>query len=387
MPRLLKRLTLAFAVLAIGLMLAGLVILRVLANRALSGAEPVQQQLVFDWEQHANELEKQLQSAASWDTPSGPTPPELGCQLKWQGESLAVQQHQARCGSAPPAPDEQTITALEGLKDQLLVKAAEAPQFERDFSWMKTLHTQGDWSQAAGTPFEFFDPHEPMMDAPVLAFRPVRGLALMRLVQGQRSGELEAAALDVKMFANALLRRPLVLDQLVGVSVLEQSRVVLTGAGHAELASSKDELEALRAARLASAMLWHPWVPKVQRERFLPKIAAPSRCAAASEALVMLELGPLLTEHYSQFVTELVEWRKGRPCSSEFVTLALSAREALPARSWTKLLGPESFATRAEKGEVLPALLLRTVESTELGRKAVTELTLSLITARPFGTN
>jgi hypothetical protein len=252
---------------------------------------------------------------------------------------------------------------------------------------MKTLHTEGDWSAAAGTPFEFFDPHEPMMEAPVLALRPVRGLALLRLVQGQRKGELEAAALDVKMFASALLRRPFVLDQLVGASILEQSRVVLTGAGRAELASPKEEIEALRGARLASAMLWHPWVPKTQRERFLPKIAAPSRCAAASEALVMLELGPLLKEQYPAFVDELAQWRKSSPCGSEFVTLALGAREVLPERSWKKLLGPESFVTRAEQGEVLPALLLKAVESTELGRRTVTELILSVITARPFGGN
>lgn len=385
MPRLLKRLTLAFAVFALGLLLAGFVIFRTVAGRALSGAEPVKQQLVFDWEQHANELEQQLTTAAGWDTPSGRTPPELGCQLKWLGESTAVEQHVARCANAPPALDFGTLAGLEGPKDQLLVKLDQAPESERDFGWMQALHAQGDWSQVAGTPLEFFDPHEPMMEAPVLSVRHVRGLALLRLVQGQRKGELAAAALDVEMLSRALLRRPFVLDQLLGVEILERSREVLAAAGHSDLSQPEEVLKALRASRLAGAMLWHPWVPKLQRDRFLPKLPAPSRCAAASEALVMLELGPLLKEQYPAFLDELQQWRKTNPCQSEFVTQSLVAREALPERSWKKLLGPESFVTRAEQGEVLPALLLKAVESTELGRKAVTELILSVITARPFG--
>ncbi len=387
MPRFLKRLTLAFAVFAIGLVFAGFVVTRMLASRVLDQTEPVRRQLVFDWEQHANELEKQLELSQSWPVPAARTPPELGCQLKWLGESVAVEQHLARCGDGPPPFEEKTIAALEGLKDQLLVKVAEAPELERDLSWMQTLRTEGNWSDTRGTPLEFFDPHEPIMEAPVLALRPVRALALLRLVQGQRKGELEAAALDVTAFGTALLTRPFVLDQLVGADILERSREVLTAAGHPEWSRSAEELKALRASRLAGALLWHPWVPKTQRDRFLPKLPAASRCAAASESLVMLELGPLLKEQYPAFVTELEEWRKTNPCESEFVNQALVARQALPERSWKKLLGPDSFVTKAEKGEVLPALLLRAVEQTELGRRTVTELVLSLITARPFSGN
>ncbi|MDP1829985.1 MAG: hypothetical protein Q8L48_42375 [Archangium sp.] len=385
MPRILKRLSLAFAVLAVGFVIAGWIALRVLASNVLStDTEPVRLQLVADWAKHADGLEAWLAAVTSWSTPSGPTPVATGCQLRWTGESAAVRQHLARCGDAPGPLDEQTLVALDGLAEQLLVKAAEAPTLERDLSWMAGLHGQDDWSDVTGTPFEFVEAGSSLMDAPSLALRQVRGLALLRLLQGQRAGALDAAVDDVTAFARALLGRPFVLDQLVGVAVLDRMRAVLDGAGQPDLGPGAAEVQALRGARLASAFLWHPWVPKVQRERFLPKLAVASRCAAASEALLVLEVGPPLAENYPQFVEDFTAWRKTNPCPSAFVNRALDARATLPEGSWKQLLRSAEFVNRAEQGDFVSTLLVKTIESSALGRRAATEAIFSVTAARPF---
>ncbi len=385
MPRLLKRLSLAFAVFAIGLVLFAVIAFRVLAQRVIADdTEPVRLQLVADWEQNANTLEAQLEAAAAWSTPGEPTPPELGCQLRWTGESAAVQRHLERCPNAPAPLDEQTLTALDALNDQLLVRAADAPVVERDFVWMTSLNGHDDWSEVTGTPLEFFEVHGPIVEAPTLALRQVRGLALLRLLQGQRTATLEAAVTDVTALAKALLGRPFVLDQLIGVGLLDRQRAVLDGLGRPELGPSSQAVQALRGARLASAMVWHPWVPKTQRDRILPKLPTASRCAAASEALLLLEMGPLLAENHAVFVTDFTQWRNTTPCPSTFVKAALTARAVMPEDSWKPLLGSAQFLNRAEQGDFFSALLMRAIESSALGRRAVTELILSLTAAKPF---
>lgn len=385
MPRLFKRLTLAFAVLALGLILAAFIGLRVFATRVMADdTEPVRQQLVADWEKNADALDAQLAAVTSWNTPSEPTPPEVGCQLRWTGESPAVHQHLARCADAPPPIDEQTLGALDSLKEQLLVRQAEAPRLERDFGWMASLHGHDDWSQVKGTPLEFFDVHEATIDAPSLALRQVRALALLRLLQGQREDKLDAAAADVVAFARALLGRPFVLDQLIGVAILDRSRAVLDAAGREDLGPSAKVIQSLRGSRLASAMLWHPWAPKAQRERFLGKLAPASRCAAATEALLVLELGPLLQENYPEFAAELAAWRKTNPCPSDFVNQSFDARATMPEGSWKRLMHGAEFVSRAEQGSVVSALLVKAIESSALGRRAVTEFILSITTAKPF---
>lgn len=382
MPRLLKRLSLAFAVLALGLLLAGFFALLWLAHSVRENeTEPVRRQLVADWEKNADALEQHLTASAAWSPPGAPVPPALGCQLKWTGESVPVARHLARCQEAPGALDDATLDALESLGAQLLVKADSAPTVARDLTWMSQLRGHDDWSSAAGTPFEFFDVNGSFMEAPALALEQVRALGLLRLLEGQRTGALEGAVEDVTAFSRALLGRPFVLDQLVGVAVLQRTRAVLDAAGHPELGAKSAELDALRAARLASAFLWHPWVPKAQRERFLPRLAPASRCAAASESLLTLEVGAPLQENYPEFVADLAAWRKTQPCSSEFVQQALEARATLPEGSWQHLLGSSGVAS----GDgVASRSLLRLLEGTTLGRATVTELIFSVMVARPF---
>ncbi len=385
MPRLLKRLSLAFAVFAIGFVLFAFIALRVVAQRVISDdTEPVRRQLVADWEKNAGTLEAQLVAAAAWNTPGERTPPELGCQLRWTGQSAPVTRHLERCPGAPGPLDEQTLTALDALNEQLLLRAGDAPVVERDFGWMASLHGHDDWSEVTGTPLEFFEVHGNIVEAPTLALRQVRGLTLLRLLQGQRTGALEAAVTDVTALARALLGRPFVLDQLVGVGILDRQRTVLDGLGRPELGPTGQDVQALRGARLASAMIWHPWVPKAQRDRVLPKLKVASRCAAASEALLLLEMGPLLAENHAAFVTDFTQWTNTTPCPSTFVRAALTARAAMPEDSWKKLLGSAQFLNRAEQGDFFSAVLVRAAESTALGRRAVTELILSLTAAKPF---
>lgn len=385
MPRLLKRLSLAFAVFAIGLVLSAFIALRVLAQRVISDdTEPVRRQLVADWESHAGTLEAQLEAASAWNTQGEHTPPELGCQLRWSGESPAVQRHLERCATAPAPIDEKTLIALDAMNEQLLVRAADAPVFERDFGWMASLQGHDDWSQVTGTPLEFFEVHGDIVDAPTLALRQTRGLTLLRLLQGQRTGTLEAAVVDVTAFARALLGRPFVLDQLVGVAILDRQRGVLDAVGRPELGPPGKAVQALRGARLASAMVWHPWVPKVQRDRLVPKLPVASRCAAASEALLLLEMGSLLAEHHPAFVNDFTAWKQTNPCPSTFVNAALEARASMPEGSWKKLMGSAEFLNRAEQGDFMSSLLVRGVESSALGRRAVTELILSITAAKPF---
>ncbi len=385
MPRLVKRLTLAFAVLALGLLLSGFIALRVLAAKVISDdTEPVRTQLVADWAKNADALEATLNAVTSWSTPSAATPPELGCHLRWGGDSPAVQQHLSRCKDAPGPIDEQTLVALDALGDQLLLKQAEAPTLDRNFEWMSALHGHDDWSQVTGTPYEFLSPEGSMIDAPALALRQVRGLALLRLLAGQRAGALDAAVNDVTALSRALLGRPFALDQLVGVAVLTRTRAVLDAAGQQELGPRAETVQALRGSRLASALLWHPWVPRAQRQRLLAKLPAASRCAAASEVLMVLEVGPPLQENYPQFVEDFAAWRKTNPCTSEFVNRALEARASLPEGSWKRLLRSAEFISRAEQGEIGSKLVVRAIESSSLGRHAATEVIFSVMAAKPF---
>ncbi len=384
MPRLFKRLTLAFAVLALGILLAGFLALLWLAHQVRTNqTEPVRQQLVADWERNADAFEKNLTTAASWNTPGERTPPELGCQLRWAGDSSPVLQHLARCGATQPLDDD-TLGALEALGDKLLTQAQTAPLPERDLSWMAQLRGHDDWSSVEGTPFEFFDVNGSFIDAPVISVKQVRALALVRLLQGQRSGALEPAVEDVTAFARALLGRPFVLDQLVGVAVLERTRAALDAAGHPELGTRSAEIVALRGARLAAAFLWHPWVPKAQRERFLPKLAPASRCAAAAEDLLVLEIGPPLQENYPGFLADFRAWKATRPCTSDFITRALDAREHLPEASWQRLLGTPALPGGLSRDDISSRLLLELVENTALGRATITELIFSVTLARPF---
>jgi hypothetical protein len=388
MPRLLKRLSLVFALLAVGLFVAGWITLRVIATNVMTDdTEKVRAKLVADWAKNADALEANLGQVTAWNVVGGRTPPETGCQLRWAGESAAVKKHLARCTGAPGPIDEQTLSALDALADQLLVKEAQAPKLERELSWMAALNGNDDWSQVEGTPFEFFDVDPAVLsatDAPLLALRQVRGLGLLRLLAGQRSGTLEAAVTDVEALARALLGRPFLADQLIGVVVLERTRAVLDAAGQQTLGPPLAQVQALRGSRLASALLWHPWVPKAQRDRFLPRLPAASRCAAASELLPVLEAGPPLAENYPGFVEELDGWKKTRPCDSDFVIRALDARAHLPAGSWKHLLGSTDFIKGAEQGELGPSLLVKIIESSPLGRHAVTEVAFSVMLARPF---
>lgn len=384
----LKRLPLFFAALTVGLLFAGWLSIRLLAARVMDkDTEPVRRQLVADWETHAEAFAADLAATRPWSELTARTPPEAGCQLRWMGDAAALQQHLARCDPASKPLDEATLSALDEMGNQLLVRAPEAPEVVRDLSWMSTLREHDDWSQAAGTPLEFVDPslaRSTHFALPQVEPAQVRGLVQLRLLEGMRARALDEAVRDVTALARALLGRPLAVDQLVGADLLARTRALLDASGRPELGPPAAELASLQRARLAGAMLWHPWVPKAQRDRFLPALHAASRCAALGEALVVLETGPLLKAHYPDFAQELTTWHQGAPCRSDFLARMVAARRELPDRSWRRLLPMAELVKRAELGDMLPALLLWAAESSHAGRQAMLELIFSVTVARPF---
>jgi hypothetical protein len=384
----LKRLPLFFAALTLGLAFAGWVTLRVLAGRVLDrNTEPVRRMLVADWERHAEQLENDLALTRDWSELHDTTPPALGCQLQWRGEARSIHVHLERCAGAPGPLGDADVSALKALGDQLLVKAAEAPAPARDLSWMASLRGHDDWTMAAGTPNEFLDPtfqRSTAVPQPQVDGDQLEALARLRLAQGQRAGALEAAVDDVTALARALLGRPFFADQHQGLDLLALQRRVLDGAGRTSLGTPPGELAALQRARLASAMLWHPWAPKLTRERFLARLHAASRCAAIGEALEALDAGPLLAEQYPDFTADFAAWQQSAACRSDALARMVAARRSLPEHSWRRLLPTTELVERAERGEVLPAFLLWSVESMASGRKAMMEVILSVTAARPF---
>lgn len=384
----LKRLPLFFAALTVGLACAGWLTLRVLAGRVIDkNTEPVRRQLVADWERHAEQLEGDLALTKGWSELQEATPPGLGCQLPWRGEARSVHLHVERCEGAPRPLDDADVSALKALGDQLLVKAAEAPAPARDLSWMAALRGHDDWTMAAGTPNEFLDPtfqRSTAVPSPQVDGDQVQALARLRLLQGERAGALEAAVDDVTALARALLGRPFLADQHQGLELLKLQRRLLDAASRPSLGTPPGELAALERARLASAMLWHPWAPELTRERFLSRLHAASRCAAIGEALEVLDAGPLLAEQYPDYAADFAAWQQSAACRSDALARMVAARKTLPERSWRRLLPTAGLVERAEGGDLLPAFLLWSVESMGSGRKAMMEVISSVTAARPF---
>lgn len=382
MPRLLRRLSIAFAVLAFGLAVALWVGIRAVATNVINDqAEPVRKKLLADWEAHADALERDLLAAAPWAVTGERTPVELGCQLRWSGQSPAVQQHLARCHELGPAVRGAVVEQLEKLGDEVLRRESEAPIVERDFGWMAATRGHDDWSQAAGTPLEFIDPdprNASVMDVPTIDARQLGALVTLHLLAGHRSGKPEDAAADVTALARALLGRPVISDQLLGLSLLERLRAQLAAIDRLDLAPNEESLKSLRGSRLAAALLWHPWVPKQLRARFLPKIAPASRCAAAGEAMLLLELGEPLRENYPDFVTDFTAWRQGA-CASDFVNRGLDARASPVPGTWQRAFRTAVVLDGADPSAPGPALVIRAAESSALTRRAALETLFSVI--------
>ncbi len=385
MPRLLRRLSIAFAVLAAGLVLAGWVAMRVIATNVLEKqTEPVKQQLVADWNAHADGYERDLLASAAWGVLAERTPAAIGCELRWQGEPKALKAHLARCGERGAPVPADVLETLHTLGDDVVRKTTEAPMVERDFGWMAQLHGHDDWSQADGTPLEFveLDPAKggTVLDVPVLDVVQVRALASLRLLAGVRAGDPAGAAADVSALARALLGRPVVIDQLVGITLLEHLRAQLASIERLDLAPREEEVKALRGSRLASAMIWHPWVPSALRARFLSRLPPASRCTAAGEVMLLLELGEPVAENYPTFLTDFAAWREGA-CTSDFINRGLALRTSMPKGSWQRAVQAAPVLERSALG---PSLVVRAAESSPLVRRAALETLFTVMVARPF---
>lgn len=386
MSRTFKRLTFAFAALAIGLLGSAWVTMRVVAVRIVDDkTAPVKQQLLADWAQQEARFVQALQATEVWTGGGEATPVSAGCQLPWTPSShRAVTAHLGRCTAAAPRLDDATAKALETLGDDALAKEAELPALAQDLSWMAGLRGRGDWAAPEGTPYEFVDArNEPsVLDWPLLDAAGTRALASVRLVQGHRAGALGDAVEDVTALGRALLGRPTLPEQLVGVAVLRRLRAQLDAAGQRELGPAKDFVDQLALTRLAGAQLWHPWLPAAQRERLLPKLPAATRCAAAADALLYAELGEPFAKVYPEYLPALHAWRKGA-CASALVQRAHDERRAAPQERWRRLLlGGELLAV--DGSTPLAGLVARLVEHDSAARRAAVEVLLSVVTAKPF---
>ncbi|PZR09305.1 MAG: hypothetical protein DI536_22245 [Archangium gephyra] len=378
-----KRLSLVFAVLAAGGLFALWAAQRAVATNVMNDqTAPVRAKYVADWEAHADAFGRHLVVANAWLPESRPTPVSMGCQVPWSGDSTAVQRHRERCATRGRVELEQ-VEALEALAGSLLTDAS-APKIEDDLSWLKDLRGHADWLQEAGTPLEFFDTdvkNLSALDVPVLDARQVKALAARRLLEGLQHGALDEAVTDVTALAQALLGRPVLLDQLLGVELVRTLRTELGNAGKPELAPSEEVVEALRQTRLASALLWHPWTPGALPTRFSADLSPASRCAASAEAAIHEELGASLGEFYRPWLDALHALRVQHPCTADFTTRLVAARAQVPQEASRRLLRATELLST---DELRNALLLRAADSNELVRKAAVESYLAVTLPRPF---
>lgn len=378
-----KRLTLVFAVLAVGGVFALWAGQRAVATNVMNDQTvPVRAKYVADWETHLTDFEKNLGIANAWLPETRPTPSSIGCQVPWAGDSTAVQRHRERCATRGRIELE-VVESLEALAGSLLTDAA-APKIEDDLSWLKDLRGHGDWLQEAGTPLEFFDTdvkNFSALDIPVLDARQVKALAARRLLDGLQHGTLDEAVTDVIALAQALLGRPVLLDQLLGVELVRTLRKELVNAGKTELAPSEEVVEALRQTRLASALLWHPWTPATLPARFSASLSPASRCAASGEAAIHEELGGSLGEFYRPWLDSLHALRVQHACPADFTTRLVAARANVPQEASRRLLRATELLS---SDELRNALLLRAADTNELVRKAAVESYLAVTLPRPF---
>ncbi len=386
MPRLFRRLSLFFAVLALGTLAALWVGARVVAERLVDEkTEPVRRQFLADWAANEAQFAADLEASAAFNVTQERTPASLGCELTWAGDGAALAQHLARCDHRGAPLPRELVSALEKAGDDLLRDPAKAPTFERDLGWMQALRGRDDWSQAAGTPLEFFDfsaAGPSVLEVPVLDAPQLQALAALRLLEGQRAPGLEDAVLDVTALGRALLGRPVLVDQLVGLRVLQRLRGVLVAAGRPELAPSQAALDALRGSRLAAGLLFSPWVPPALRARFFPTLSAASRCAAFGNATLFLEVGELLDEHYPAYRPALAAGRPGA-CASDFIARGLDGRAAMAPGAWARAL---RVAARdpGDPDAVGPSLMTRAARSSSVTRGAALETFLTLVASKPF---
>lgn len=383
------RLGLAFAVLAVGLGACGFVAVNAIATSVVDEkTAPVKRQLEADWAGHQAQLQADLKAVAAWGELHEKVPADLGCRLSWQPASReAVVRHLARCGAAAPAIPEALAEQLRELGDEVLRREAELPKLEHSFAWMAELRGHDDWLAAEGTPWEF-EPTDLRVDLPVSWAIPemfsVLQPATLRLVEGVRAGALEEAVLDVTAYARALMGAPVVMPQVMGVAVLQNTRAQLDALGRPELGVPAAEVQALRHTRRAGGFVWHPWVPGAVREPLLPALPEASRCAAALEMGVTFLLGELLVEHYPQVLADF-ERQRQQPgaCRSPLVARVLASAQDVPREAWVSLLNPELLGTTSDAtaGAGLLPLAARLAPK---ARGAVTEAVLAVMAAQPF---
>ena len=245
----LRRLPLLFAVLVLGLALSAFIAERVIVSRVRANrTAPVRAAFEADWRNNLERLEKALDATAAWNASKGPLPASAYCALPWSGDAAALQSVFSACRRVD-------LT-------------------EAEPGWVDAFHAHDDWS----------------------GFLSQEGLVAGALptLDAERLDDAlgdELTAQELTELGRALLNAPTLSVQVQGLRVLERA--------------GAPDREALKLARVAGALIWHPWTPKAARERVWAKLPPSSRCAAIDEAARIAAWGEPVRENEGAWLDEV----------------------------------------------------------------------------------
>lgn len=247
----LRRLSLLLTAALVGLLLFLVIAEKVALSRISSTRiEPVRAAFVADWKTHLPAVEAALEAAQPWNASLAPLPRDAWCALPWTGPAAALGplQHACTTDAEGPAPD-----------------------------WVDGFHAADGWADFLSQP-GWVAGALPTLEPDKLDAQLGEALAPSELVD----------------LGRALVNAPTLSTQLAGLQLLERA--------------GTPDRDALKLARAAAALAFHPWTPPEVRARLLPKLPPASRCAALDEAGRIARWGAPIAEHYDGWLTEVTAW-------------------------------------------------------------------------------
>lgn len=193
---------------------------------------------------------------------------------------------------------------------------------------------EAPWSTLPGDPWR-----RNVITWPALQPNQLRGLVRLHLAHAERSGSLNAAAMDTLQLARLLLHCEVVTAQLEGVGVLRTMNEWLAARGHEiQGLPTTAQLDRLASARWASSQLLHPWAPEAERDVLQPKLSRAARCAALLESTFWAAYQPVLEAELPEYYARMRDpalldaW-----CSEPSVQRLWLATQEPPDDVWERL--------------------------------------------------